>query len=96
MYFDLFYRNYKNKKLVIIKKNNIFSCNYSQCFEKNQLMVHVWESDLPSHPALKVPMIKNGFYGRYGFEDGKYGLDDFAYDKKMSLKKAIAARRKIT
>ena len=40
-------------------------------------------------------MIKYGFYGKYGFEDGKYNLNDFAYDKKMSLKKAIAARRTI-
>jgi hypothetical protein len=91
-YFDLFYRNYRNKKLAIIKQNHIFSCDYLHCFEGNQLMVHVRESDLPSHAVMKVPMIKNGFYGRYGFDDGRYGLEDYQYDKKMPIKKAVDAR----
>ena len=91
-YFDLFYRKFKNKKLTVIKKNHIFSCDNSHCFEKNQLMVDLQESDLPSHPVVKIPMIKNGFYGRYGFEDGKYG---FVYDKKMPLKTALERRRDV-
>jgi hypothetical protein len=59
------------------------------------MMVDLRESDLPSHPVVKIPMIKNGFSGRYGFEDGKYGLDDFVYDKKMPLKKALGRRQDI-
>jgi hypothetical protein len=94
-YLDLFYRNYKNKKLSIIKQNHIFSCDYSQCIEGNQLVVCVKESDLPNHPVAKVPMIKNGFYGRYGFEDGRYGFEDYVYDKKMPLNKAVGARKMI-
>jgi hypothetical protein len=58
-------------------------------------MVDLRESNLPSHPVVKIPMIKNGFYGRYGFEDGRYGLDGFAYDKKMPLKTALGGRREI-
>jgi hypothetical protein len=92
-YLDLFYRNYKDKKLAIIKKNHIFSCDYSRCFVGNQLMVDVRESNLRSHPVLTIPMIKNGFYGQYGFTEGEHGLNDLPYDKKMPLKKAIAARR---
>jgi hypothetical protein len=91
-YFDLFYRKFKNKKLSVIKKNHIFGCNYSHCFEKNQLMVDLQQSDLPSHPVVRIPMIKNGFYGRYGFEDGKYG---FVFDKKLPLAKAIERRRSV-
>ena len=63
-YFDLFYRKFKNKKLAVIKKNHIFSCDYSHCFEKNQLIVDLQESNLPSHPVVKIPMIKNRFKDR--------------------------------
>jgi hypothetical protein len=55
----------------------------------------VRESDLLRHPVRAVPMIKNGFYGRYGFEDGRYNFVDFAYDKKMPLKKALVMRKSI-
>jgi hypothetical protein len=41
---------------------------------------------------MKVPIIKNGFYGRYGFEDGSYCLEDYSYDKKMPMTKAVEAR----
>jgi hypothetical protein len=95
LYLDLFYRNFKDKKLAIIKQNHIFSCEYSQCRRGNQSLVNVRESDLPRHPVRAVPMIKNGFYGRYGFEDGRYNLVDFSYDKKMPLKKALAMRKSI-
>ena len=37
-------------------------------------------------------MIKNGFYGRYGFEDGKYNLNDFAYDKKNAFEKGNCSK----
>jgi hypothetical protein len=94
-YLDLFYRNYKDKAKSIIKRNHIFTCDYSQCFANNQLFVHVRESNLPRHVVSEIPMIKRGFYGRHGFEDGRYGLVDFAFDKKMPLKKAVEARPRI-
>jgi hypothetical protein len=94
-YLDLFYRKFKNKNVSIIKKNHIFSADYSRCFDGNQFMVNVRQSDLPCHEELTVPMIKNGFYGRYGFEDGRYELAGYFYDKKMPLQKAVGARKMI-
>jgi hypothetical protein len=57
-------------------------------------MVHIRESNLDRHPVVKIPMIKRGFYGRYGFEDGRYNLVDFEHNhnKKMPLKKAVEMR----
>lgn len=33
-YLDLFYRNFKDKKLAIIQKNHIFSCDYHSVKEE--------------------------------------------------------------
>eukprot|EP00956_Cyclotella_meneghiniana_P045300 scaffold362521_cov73-Cyclotella_meneghiniana.AAC.1 len=40
------------------------------------------ESDLLEHTVVEMKAIKAGFYERFGFEDGRYNLVDYPYDKK--------------
>ena len=58
-------------------------------------MIRVRQSDLARHPVVEMKAIKAGFYGRFGFEDGRYDMDDYPYDKKKKLKDAVAARPRI-
>lgn len=94
-YLDLFYSNFKDRGSAVIKKNHIFSCSNTESWRGNQLMIRVRQSDLARHPVVEMKAIKAGFYGRFGFEDGRYDLDDYPYDKKKKLKDAVAARPRI-
>ena len=60
---SLFYRDFKEKGSGIIKKNHIFSCEYSTNHVRNQLMVEIRQSKLPKHSAKQLPTFKSGFLG---------------------------------
>ena len=94
-YLNLFYSNFKDKGSAVIKKSHIFSCSDLHNWVGSQLMIHVRQSDLPRHEVIQMKVIKSGFYGRYGFEDGRYALEGYTYDKKKKLSEAIAARTRI-
>ena len=91
-FIDLFYSDFKDRRLAAVKKNHIFSCCDSLSWRGHQFMVRERESDLLEHTVVEMKAIKTGFYERFGFKDGRYNLVDYLYDKKKKLKDAIAAQ----
>lgn len=89
-FLDLFYHDFTKAGVGgLIKSNHIFSCNFQENRQGNNVHVHIRESDLPEHVVYKHKTIKSGFFGRSDFPKTSSGLRDAIAARKDIIKKAM-------
>ena len=89
-FLDLFYRDYTKAGVGgLIKSNHIFNCNFKENRQRNNVYVHIRESDLPEHIVYKHKTIKTGFFGRSEYPKTSSGLRDAIAGRKDIMKKSM-------